>query len=499
MNMIPNLLIVDDLKSNLYLLETILKKSDANLIKASSGFEALEKTKGIKIALAILDVMMPGMSGFELAVKLNEERIDDKIPVLFLTANDGGETEVFKGYDSGAVDYIIKPINSHILVSKVKVFLDLFNQRQLIIRDADSLKRSADELTKVNEALKKSEEKYRSYIDNAPNGVFVVDESGRYLEVNNATCSITGYLKKELLTMSAYDIVLNKTQNNGPDLFLSYFNTDKTKADLRFKHKNGSIRWWSVESVKLAENRFLCFSQDITEKKRVDEELQNSLEQLHQLTQYIEKVREEERLAISHELHDDLGQALTAVRIDLGIIKQMISDNHVILKINDISQLVKNTIITVQRLTAKLRPQIIDDLGLGAAIEWYTKEFATRNKIQIFLHLDPGLSISADTSLTIFRIMQESLTNISRYAKASRTDIWLSKDGDNIIFKISDNGIGITEDEIKSRKSFGIIGMKERVASLGGSFKICPGKEKGTEISINFPLNNMRADENSDL
>jgi signal transduction histidine kinase len=231
----------------------------------------------------------------------------------------------------------------------------------------------------------------------------------------------------------------------------------------------------------------------------VNEELQSSLEQLHQLTQYIEKVREEERVAISRELHDDLGQALTAVRIDLGIIKQMIFDTEVISKINEVSKLVKNTIITVQRLTAKLRPQIIDDLGLEAAIEWYTKEFAQRNKIKVFLHLDNELSISADASLSIFRIMQESLTNISRYARASRIDIWLSKDGDTISFSISDDGIGITEDEIKSRKSFGIIGMKERVASLGGSFKICPGKEKGTEISINFPLNNKRIYENSDL
>lgn len=499
MNPIPNLLIVDDKEYNLLLLETILKKSDVNLIKASSGIEALEKARGIEIALAILDVMMPGMNGYELAMKLNEERIDDKIPVIFLTANYENETEVCRGYDSGAVDYLIKPINIQVLVSKVKVLLDFFNQKQHIIRSAALLKESANELMKVNDALKKSEEKYRSYIDNAPNGVFVVDENGKYLEVNDAACNITGYSKEELLQMSVSDIIQRESSLSDQDYFKSCFNIDKTKVDLCFKHKDESKHWWSVESVRLAGNRFLCFTQDITEKKRVNEELQSSLEQLHQLTQYIEKVREEERVAISRELHDDLGQALTAVRIDLGIIKQMIFDTEVISKINEVSKLVKNTIITVQRLTAKLRPQIIDDLGLEAAIEWYTKEFAQRNKIKVFLHLDNELSISADASLSIFRIMQESLTNISRYAKASRIDIWLSKDGDTISFSISDDGIGITEDEIKSRKSFGIIGMKERVASLGGSFKICPGKEKGTEISINFPLNNKRIYENSDL
>lgn len=492
MNQKPNLLIVDDKEYNLILLETILKKSNASLIKASSGQEALEKTRGIEIALAILDIMMPGMNGYELAMQLNLERLNDKIPVIFLTANFDDETEVFKGYNSGAVDYIIKPINIHILSSKVKVFLDLFNQKQRILNDADLLKKSAHELGQMNDALKKSEEKYRSYIDNAPDGIFVVDENGKCLEVNDSAAAITGYSKEELLQMSVSDIVLKESSFHDQDYFLKSFNTDKTKTDLCFRHKDQSKRWWSVESVKLVENRFLCFTQDITEKKRVDEELQSSLEQLHQLTQYIEKVREEERVSISRELHDDLGQALTAVRIDLGIIKQMISETEVILKINEVSKLVKNTIITVQRLTALLRPQIIDDLGLEAAIEWYTKEFAQRNKIDVFLSLDPGLSISADASLTIFRIMQESLTNISRYARASRTDICLSKEGDTITFSISDDGIGITEDQIKSRKSFGIIGMKERVVSLGGTFKIYPRKEKGTEISINFPLNNKR-------
>jgi len=204
-------------------------------------------------------------------------------------------------------------------------------------------------------------------------------------------------------------------------------------------------------------------------------------------------------VSISRELHDDLGQALTAVKIDLGIIKHMISDNEVILKIEDVSKLVKNTIITVQRITAKLRPQIIDDLGLEAAIEWYTKEFAQRNKIEVYLHIDSALSISADASLTVFRIMQESLTNISRYAKAGRADIWLRKNGDKIIFTISDDGIGITDDEIKSKKSFGIIGMRERVASLGGSFEIYSGKPQGTEIKIIFPLKYERNYENSNL
>jgi PAS domain S-box-containing protein len=499
MNPKPNILIVDDIEVNLFLLEAIMKKVDVTLIKAFTGFEALEKTRGIELALALVDVWMPGMNGYDLAVKLNEDRLEDKVPVIFLTANYGNETEIFKGYDSGAVDYIIKPINNEILLSKINVFLDLFNHEQTIIRNAALLKESAEELTRVNEALKKSEEKYRSYIDNAPDGVFITDENGKFKEVNDAASAITGYSTFELLQMSFSDFIQKEWSKDGMDYFRELVNNGSAKSDLLFKHKNGSNRWWSVEAVKLTEAQFLCFTKDITDKKRAEEELQSSLEQLHQLTQYIDKVRENERVAISRELHDDLGQALTAVKIDLGIIKQNVSDSDVLFRINKVSELVRDTIITVQRLTSQLRPQIIDDLGLEAAIEWYTNEFAQRNGLEVILHIDSGISISPDASLTVFRIMQESLTNISRYAKAGRVDLWLCKSGGNYIFTISDDGIGITENKIKSKTSFGIIGMKERAAALGGSFEIYPGNEKGTEIKIVFPLNYKRNYEDINL
>ena len=144
MKYLPNLLIVDDTEENLFVLESVIKKINVNLIKAISGFEALEITHGIELALAIIDVRMPGMNGYELALKMNEERPDNKVPVIFLTANHINEIEVFKGYDTGAVDYISKPVHNHVLLSKISVFLDLFNQKQTIIEDALQLKESAE-------------------------------------------------------------------------------------------------------------------------------------------------------------------------------------------------------------------------------------------------------------------------------------------------------------------------------------------------------------------
>ena len=142
----PNLLIVDDSEENLVLLESILGKTEANLIQALSGYEALEKIRGIDLAVAIIDVRMPGMSGYELAVKINEERQDEKVPIIFLTASHVTEAQVVEGYQFGAVDYIVKPVNNHILLNKIQVFIDLSLQKQTIIKDAALLKKSANEL-----------------------------------------------------------------------------------------------------------------------------------------------------------------------------------------------------------------------------------------------------------------------------------------------------------------------------------------------------------------
>lgn len=361
MNQLPNLLIVDDMPENLFLLETVLRKMNVNLIKATNGIEALEKIGKIDLALAIIDVRMPMLNGLELARKINQDRPESKVPIIFLTAN--FDRDSIEGYESGAVDYIYKPLQSRILLSKVEVFLDLHNQKQKILADSELLKKSSHELEK-------------------------------------------------------------------------------------------------------------------------------SLEQLHNLATYSEKAREYERKSIARELHDDLGQALTAVKIDLGIIRQKISDEELVSRIDRTTALVGQTIKTVQQLTAQLRPEIIDDLGLEAAIKWYTKEFGERNAMNISLVLDQNIPISTDDSITLFRILQESLTNIARHANASHVKISLLHDNGTIRLQIEDNGNGISEEKINSKKAFGIIGMRERSNTLGGTFSISSQDGKGTTVCVDFSGSN---------
>jgi PAS domain S-box-containing protein len=277
MKNLPNLLIVDDIEENLFLLEAILNKIEVNIIQAFSGAEALAKIVGIDIAVAIIDVRMPKMDGYELTSKINEGRTE-KVPVIFLTASNFNDNEILKGYKSGAVDYIFKPINKHILTYKVSVFLGLFKQKQVIKRDIILLKESADKLISANNALLRSEEKYMSYIENAPDGVFVVDKKGSYVEVNEAACQITGYSKEELLKMTILDFAPEKSFKEGLARFRELNKTGILKADLTFKDKTGNIRWLAVEAVKLSEIRYLGFAKDITTRKLAEQALKISEE-----------------------------------------------------------------------------------------------------------------------------------------------------------------------------------------------------------------------------
>jgi len=499
MDQFPNLLIVDDSETNLLLLKRITQNIDVNLIAATSGYEALKKTGGIDLALAIIDVQMPEMNGYELAEKLNRVRSENKVPVIFLTAEFIDEKELSKGYGSGAVDYISKPVSSQILRSKINVFVDLFNHKQTIIQNGALLKQSADELISLNEVLTRREEKIlqeqlftKALLDSIPGIFFLYSYPElRMVAWNKQHETIFGFEASEMKGRHVLDWHLPENKEAVLASLENFLESGQASVETPLLTKDGRMIPFLLTGVKFERDGQIFLvgtGVDDTERKKAEDDLKSSVEQLQQLTQHIEQVRENERVAISRELHDDLGQALTAVKIDLGIIRQKVSDNDVVLRIGKVSGLVSDTIKTVQRLTSQLRPEIIDDLGLEAAIEWYTKEFAERTGITVVHDLECGIKLTSDRSLTLFRIMQESLTNIARHSGAKKVDIWLFKKGENVNFRISDNGTGITEELVKSKKSFGILSMKERTASLGGNFDICGDTRGGTVIKIIFPL-----------
>lgn len=270
MKKLPNVLIVDDDLEQLNYLRSILKGMTLNLIQAGSGKMALEKSNGIELALAIIDVRMPTMDGFELAKRINLERSGEKIPIIFLTGDYYIESRIYEGYSSGAVDYIFKPVDTLVFRSKIEVFLELYRQKQMILLNTEQLKRSSEELIKSNTALKNSEAKYRSYVDNAPDGVFVADQTGKLIEVNASACKMTGYSRDELQGMN-FEALLDKGYlEAGRTLLTDMAKEGSAGADFLLHQKSGMEIWVSIETVKLSQDRFLGFSKNITLRKQVE-------------------------------------------------------------------------------------------------------------------------------------------------------------------------------------------------------------------------------------
>jgi len=225
-----------------------------------------------------------------------------------------------------------------------------------------------------------------------------------------------------------------------------------------------------------------------------EEALNKSHEQLRQLATHLEKVRETERTHIAREIHDELGQQLTGLKMDISWLGRKITNqgNDVKLKINETIHLIDLTVKTVRRIATELRPSILDDLGLLAAMEWQSEEFEKRSEIScVFSSNVTEANVSADLATGIFRIYQESLTNVLRHSAASQVKSFLKIKEGILEFSISDNGKGFIANEIANKKTLGLLGMKERTNLLGGSYEITSKPGKGTSVLIIVPLNNI--------
>lgn len=236
--------------------------------------------------------------------------------------------------------------------------------------------------------------------------------------------------------------------------------------------------------------------QEIAERKRAEEQLKNSREHLRNLAAHLQSVREEERTRIAREIHDELGQTLTGLKMDLSWLGSKLSEDGgdvlralLLEKINAMSKLINATIQEVRKIATELRPGVLDDLGLTAAIEWQAQEFQTRTGLQCMVTLPPeDVTLDQERSTAIFRIFQEILTNVARHANATTVNSRLTADAGHLILEVSDNGQGITESEISGSKSLGLLGMRERALLLGGEVHIRGIQGKGTTVMVRLPL-----------
>lgn len=236
----------------------------------------------------------------------------------------------------------------------------------------------------------------------------------------------------------------------------------------------------------------LSLVHDVTERKKTEQTLNRSYEEIRQLTNHLQKIREEERAHIAREIHDELGQQLTVLRMDImGLNKKLNSSDETIKqKIGDIINLLDTTVKSVRRISSELRPSLLHNLGLAAAIEWHLKEFEKRSGIKIIFH-EPGEELKIPDSIKngLFRIFQESLTNASRHANATKIIVTLDQKDQQLILSIEDDGQGFEKEKINAKQTLGILGMKERSQMMGGNYEIRSTPGKGTTVLVAIPCN----------
>ncbi|AFH48015.1 Signal transduction histidine kinase [Ignavibacterium album JCM 16511] len=360
-----------------------------------------------------------------------------------------------------------------------------------IIKDITERKKS-----EIN--LRESEQKFKMLFNSAYDAVFVtqIQEGktyGDFIEVNEIACKRLGYSKEEFLQLSPSAIVHPKSIDDYNRYSEILLREGHIIYEILHRAKDKKIIPVEINShlfLYKEKLTILSIARDITERKIAEEKLKKNAKLLRELAAHLQSIREEERKTIAREIHDEFGQTLTVLKIKLTLLNKKIPEELLYLKnpLNEAIQMIDATVETVQKISSKLRPDILDELGLLPAIEWQVSEFEKISGIKCTVVL-PAQEIPFDKerATAIFRILQEALTNIARHSAADKVQISLYTQSSKIVFEIKDNGKGITNEQIKDVKSLGIHGMEERVLIFGGSFSIEGYSGKGTTIKIEIP------------
>jgi signal transduction histidine kinase len=207
-------------------------------------------------------------------------------------------------------------------------------------------------------------------------------------------------------------------------------------------------------------------------------------------------VREEERTGIAREIHDELGQALTGLKLDIAWMKRRLPKNHEMMAwCASIIERIDQTLTSVRRIATELRPSVLDQLGLEAALEWQGQEYSTRTGIEVGIEIaTTGQPLPDDLGSSAFRILQESLTNVARHSQATYVTIRLTQTADLLVLEVTDNGVGAPSQCVEGTKSLGVIGMRERALACGGEFTITGHPDRGTTVVLRVPIHPVRAE-----
>jgi PAS domain S-box-containing protein len=518
-----NILMVDDQPAKLLSYEVMLGDLGENLIKASSGSEALEQLLKVDVAVVLMDVSMPELDGFELATMIRQHPRFQRIAIIFISAVHLTDLDRLKGYEHGAVDYISVPVVAELLRARVKVFSELHRKtRQLealnreleqrVLERTEELARKAEILGGLNVELVRKNQQLDAIMSTAPDVIFSAQENGSYDYVSDRFYEYTGIerpTRGEVIWLDHLHPDDLERSKAGWQKVVS--NGGNYEAEYRLRSKNGQYRWFRARAVPILDGegkiaRWYGACSDIHDSKLLEQSIrENAIElektvdsrtsALRRLSVRLMTMQDQERRRIARDLHDGLGQELAVAKMVLDNMLQHTPDESAKRGATEASHIVDRAIQQVRSMSHLLHPPLLDEVGLLSALSWYVDGLTERSGIETFLDVQAGdfPRLTPEVETAIFRIIQEGLTNIFRHSGARKAWIALNQREGRIVVTVRDDGKGVTKDIVELRPDsvgIGIGGIRQRAKEFGGEVRLS-NTNPGTLLEVMIPSNHV--------
>ncbi|MEP7083304.1 MAG: PAS domain-containing sensor histidine kinase [Betaproteobacteria bacterium] len=428
-----------------------------------------------------LDVLIP-----ERFRERHKEHIE-RFGSTAVTSRGMGARTVLYGMRANGEEFPIEASISQLVESGKKLFT-------VILRDVSQ--RMRDE-----SALARSEARLRAILDSAMDAIITVDERQHIVLFNTAAEVVFRCPRDEAIGASLSWCIPNRFRA-AHAAHIRKFGVDQDASrrmgaarlvmGLRRDGEEFPIEA-SISYTSEEERRFYTvILRDVTARVKSDEALRRSQEEIQSLALAANQAREEEKRRIARELHDELGQSLTALKMDVGALRQSLggADETITRKLDSMQQLLDSTVAAARRISSDLRPMMLDDLGLTAAADWLVQNFTSHTGVpcELVFSADADLDLADPHGTAIFRVLQESLTNVARHAAATQVEVTLERTGNQVILSVRDNGSGIAPGSMNKQGSFGLTGQRERAYLLGGNLRIDSAPGEGTLVEFRIPL-----------
>lgn len=493
-----SVLVVDDTPAYVRLLTGMLRKHGYRVIGADGAEAALRIIHSDPPDLVLLDVRMPGMDGYALCRHLQAAAPTRDIPVIFISGADDVADKV-KAFACGGVDFVTKPFHEDEVLARVATHLALRGLHKHLeerVRERTAEFQAANaRLTAEIAERRRAEEKFRAVLESAPEAMLIIDSRRKIVLVNSSAEAVFGYRREELLGQPVDMLIPGGYRESHARQVEAYLAAPVTRPMGRGRVLHGLGKGGREFPAEISlspvgserESLVICAIRDVTERVRIERELLESERQLRELAAHHDMVRERERKRIAGEIHDELGSLLTALKMDLSLLRTRSgADSGIQTQVGQMRDLTDQMIQVVRHVATQLRPTALN-LGIVPALEWLVDDFGRRTGIACTLDACDEIEMDDTQATAVFRIVQESLTNVARHAQASTVEVILARTATGLELRARDDGVGFDTAACRGG-SFGLLGIRERALLLGATTRIASAPGQGTTIAIDIPL-----------